>query len=322
MTKLSIVIPIYNPEDKIITSLHRFILNNNNKNIEFIVVNDGSEISYKKKIDELTINSSVKVVIQANGGPGLARNKGIDNAIGEYIWFMDDDDDASDDFVDNILLAINDKPDLIITNFMVSESGKLNGQEFDKLKFKDSLEGYENILLTDHNSKFGNGFLWNKIYKRSLINLFLIKFSTVRFKEDLLFNLQYCKYVKSIIYQKDIFYIYNIHDNGNSYSKYRKERLDNVFYVNESILKMIKKSKIFKIKEVCNNTCLEDLFYALYLSWKYSDDFKLDFKLACDYFKDKKLEYTFGSVFILGFLIKTKFLLGAHLFYKMYDRRS
>lgn len=321
MIKLSIIIPIYNPEEKVLVSLKNFMFNHNYDNVEFIVIDDGSDICCKEKIEELKINSTVKVITQANGGPGLARNKGIASASGEYIWFMDDDDEVSNGFIDNILLRISDKPDLIITNFKVLESGNLNKQEFNKLKFQDNLKGFENILFTNYYSRFGNGFLWNKIYKRSLINLFLIEFSSVRFKEDLLFNLHYSKYVKSIVYLENIFYIYNIHDNGNSYSKYNQDRLNNVIYVNESVLQQIKNSQYTELKLICEKIYLEDLFYALLLSFKYSNNFKRDFKLACQYFRNKKVKYSYSTVSVLALLLKSKCLVGTIIFYKLYNMR-
>ncbi len=93
--KVSVVIPIYNVEkylDRCIDS----VVNQTYKNLEIILVDDGSPDKCPEMCDEWAKKDRrIKVIHKENQGQGMARNTGIDNATGEYIFFFD-----SDDFVD------------------------------------------------------------------------------------------------------------------------------------------------------------------------------------------------------------------------------
>jgi len=90
--KISIVIPIYKVEkylDKCVES----VLCQTYKNLEIILVDDGSPDNCPKKCDEWAKKDNrIKVIHKANGGLSDARNCGIDNACGDYIMFVDSDD--------------------------------------------------------------------------------------------------------------------------------------------------------------------------------------------------------------------------------------
>ena len=94
--KISVVIPVYNTEPNYIDKAINSVLNQTYKNIEIIVVNDGSTdkatLEYLKTIN----NPDIKIINQENKGLGGARNTGIENSTGEYIGFLD-----SDDWLDN-----------------------------------------------------------------------------------------------------------------------------------------------------------------------------------------------------------------------------
>jgi len=92
MKKTSVIVPVYNAEkylDKCIQS----ILNQDYKNIEVILIDDGSLDNSGNICDEYAkVDSRVKVVHKKNGGVSSARNCGIDIATGEFIMFVDSDD--------------------------------------------------------------------------------------------------------------------------------------------------------------------------------------------------------------------------------------
>ena len=93
--KVSIIVPIYNVErflDRCMDSL----LNQTLKDIEIIMVDDGSPDNCPQMCDEYAKNDSrVKVIHKKNAGLGMARNSGLEIATGEYVAFVD-----SDDYVD------------------------------------------------------------------------------------------------------------------------------------------------------------------------------------------------------------------------------
>ena len=93
---LSVIIPYYNVE-KYLNQLLETLSKQVTDEVEVIVVDDGSDVEFK------TDYEWVRVIRQKNGGVSSARNTGLDNAKGQYIAFIDADDNVSDNYIGNIL---------------------------------------------------------------------------------------------------------------------------------------------------------------------------------------------------------------------------
>ena len=90
--KISVIIPVYNVEDYIRQSIDS-VLNQTYKNLEIILVDDGSKDNSGKICDEYkNVDERIKVIHKINSGVSSARNVGIDIATGKYIMFLDSDD--------------------------------------------------------------------------------------------------------------------------------------------------------------------------------------------------------------------------------------
>lgn len=90
---ISIVVPFYNTDLKLFKNCINTIVNQDYKNKEIIIVDDGSDFHYSVELDIIESNSrDIRVIHQKNKGEGGARNTGIDNSNGEYIVFVDSDD--------------------------------------------------------------------------------------------------------------------------------------------------------------------------------------------------------------------------------------
>ena len=102
MVKVSIVIPVYNTE-KYIRECLDSVINQTLKEIEIILIDDGSIDSSGLLCDAWVLKDNrVKVIHQANQGLSGARNTGIDNASGEYIFFCDSDDFIRKDTIERL----------------------------------------------------------------------------------------------------------------------------------------------------------------------------------------------------------------------------
>lgn len=146
MKKLSIIIPAYNAEpyiDELLKALAPQI----NPEVEVIVIDDGSRMPYIPSYDW------VKVHRQNNGGVSSARNRGLDEAQGEYIAFIDADDLVTSEYVEKIFQKIEDKPDYIY----------LSWEAFGRWKVKIQLKS-----LQDEFPPY-NLCVWNRVYRRELI---------------------------------------------------------------------------------------------------------------------------------------------------------
>lgn len=106
MTKLSIIIPTYNNAELLSELLTKLVCQQR-EGVEIIAIDDGST----EDMSWLDFYASIKVFHKPNGGAASAKNVGLDNATGEYVAFVDSDDDVTDDFIEKILEFIKARPD-------------------------------------------------------------------------------------------------------------------------------------------------------------------------------------------------------------------
>jgi hypothetical protein len=199
MTKVSVIVPVYNTEvylEKCLDSL----VNQTLKDIEIIVVNDGSCDNSQNIIDKYSKKyKKIKPFIKKNGGLSDARNFGLKKAQGDYIAFVD-----SDDYVDvNMYQVMYDKAmsgnfDMVVCDFNLVYDDKVIG-------------GSSNIKSDTNNIKsvMNNIYpaAWNKLFNKKLFenNVFFKK--GVWF-EDVEFIYRLIPYIKSIGVVNNEFYQY------------------------------------------------------------------------------------------------------------------
>lgn len=117
---VSVVIPVYNAEETIIRTL-KSVVDQTYKNIEIIVVNDGSKDSSEQLISNYISQNNItnlKLISKENGGVSSARNRGIDEAIGDFIAFLDSDDFWLLNKIEKQLIVFENNPeiDCVATN--------------------------------------------------------------------------------------------------------------------------------------------------------------------------------------------------------------
>jgi len=162
---LSIIVPVFNVE-KYMDQCIQSILAQNYRNIQLILVDDGSTDRSGEKCDEWKKDSRVTVVHKENGGVSSARNEGIKAARGEYITFVDADDYLSADLYEEVVRQIEDN------DADVGMFGYINTYEdYEKIDNpfrKEILTGSEAIRdCIDPNG--WQLFVWNKIFKRNIV---------------------------------------------------------------------------------------------------------------------------------------------------------
>lgn len=154
MPKISVIIPVYNTE-KYIKKCLNSIYNQKMKDIEMIIVNDGSKDNsdtiIQKWIEKNKENIQIKYLKKENGGLSDSRNFAIPYVTGEYISFIDSDDYINEDLYSNLEKYMCEKIDLIKFKMQtVDEKGKilekLDGPVFGKCTGE---EGYEKICTND-----------------------------------------------------------------------------------------------------------------------------------------------------------------------------
>lgn len=177
MSKVSVVIPVYNSE-KYIGKCLDSIMNQTYKDIEIIVINDGSKDNSQKIINEYAKKySNIIAIEQENMGVSKTRNKAIEIAKSEYIMFIDNDDYIDKDYIEIHLNEIEkNNLDIVISGYRRPNN---KGKIVRVLKLKDT-EWSKMMLLTP----------WAKIYRKQFITENNIKFLPNNIGEDIYFNLQ------------------------------------------------------------------------------------------------------------------------------------
>lgn len=181
--KLSIIVPVYGVEkyiDKCLNSLVKQSL----KEIEVIVVNDGTKDNSQKIVDKYVKKypDKIKSYIKENGGQGSARNYGLKKASGEYIGYVDSDDFVEKDMYKKLYnKAKENNYDIVVCgNYNVSEDYQ-----------NKNIDAFINNYNTDlENIFFGKMAVWNKIYKRDILIKNKLEFKEKVWYEDLAFTLK------------------------------------------------------------------------------------------------------------------------------------
>lgn len=154
MPKISVIIPVYNTANYIEKCLNS-IYNQKMKDIEIIIVNDGStdnsDTVIQKWIEKYKENITIKYLKKENGGLSDSRNFAISYVTGEYISFIDSDDYIDENLYSNLEKYIDEKIDLIKFKMQtIDENGnileKIDGPIFEKCTGE---EGYEKICTED-----------------------------------------------------------------------------------------------------------------------------------------------------------------------------
>ncbi|MGL5056237.1 MAG: glycosyltransferase family 2 protein [Fusobacteriaceae bacterium] len=166
--KISVIIPVYNTE-KYLRRCLESIINQSLKEIEIIIVNDGSPDGSSKIIDEFSQKDKrIKVINKKNGGLSSARNVGLKKAVGEYIFNIDSDDWIEQNyFIEMYSKAKKDNLDIVISDFFLDwDNGKIDYiKEFD-ISETDFVSGEEYVTNFIAGKIFPS--VWNKMFKNSL----------------------------------------------------------------------------------------------------------------------------------------------------------
>lgn len=227
---VSIIIPIYNVEDFIDRGM-RNILQQDYPCIEYILVDDGSTDSSALKCVEWKEKcNSIRIIHQPNSGAGPARNNGLDNAKGKYIYFFDIDDLASSNLVSYCVNIMETKDvDYILFGFRAVTtflSNRVDEVEFEEKLFTSNEELKEcyikNFILPSH----GNGFPWNKFYRKSFLDRYHLRFDNLRIQQDEVFNLKIYSYLERGYISSCMLYTYFIYDKGNTRTRFIENRFD------------------------------------------------------------------------------------------------
>jgi glycosyltransferase involved in cell wall biosynthesis len=214
-TLISVIIPVYNGEKYIAQCLNN-ILSQTWKNLDIIVVNDGS----MDKSGEIAGKYPVKIIrFETNRGPAAARNAGIDAASGKYLHFMDVDDEINPVFYEKMLAAAEETDADIACSSIVNEPKPHRTMLYSEKKV--FFETADKLKITNVGKW---GFSVRYLFKVEFLKKHRLRFEEGRLIEDLPFSLPAVYFAEKLVIVPDAIYRYILRENSIMTQKEKKHR--------------------------------------------------------------------------------------------------
>lgn len=206
--KFSIIIPCYNIE-KYISKTLKNVLAQTFQNFEIILINDGSEDNTGKILDSYSNKDNrIRVIHKENEGVSEARNVGIKNAKGEYIYFLDGDDLIENTFLERANEVLkNNKIEIFSFGFnMIFENGKIK-RKYSSEKYDNKIIRSKKFLSLFFNKKVGQN-MCSFIVKKDIIENKIFFTKGLERGEDLEFQINMLLKDVNLFYDKTPFFKY------------------------------------------------------------------------------------------------------------------
>lgn len=236
--KVSIIIPVFNVEQYLPRCI-KSVLNQTYKNLQIILVDDGSTDESGKMCDEFAMQDNrIFVIHQKNHGVSSARNEGLKHINGEYFMFVDADDEVLNNTIETVMKTFESK-EIDSVFFRVIKQWE-NSEKVEEIPMQIGL--YDNVevikgILSNY-ADYGGGYPWNKVWHWSSSNKNVPMFdSTLFYFEDLEWVVRMLKEVKHICLIPEIGYKYLVRDNSTTCQTGKEEQRE--FGYHCSILKAI-----------------------------------------------------------------------------------
>lgn len=280
---ISIIVPVYNTE-RYLSRCIDSILEQSFRDFELLLIDDGSKDGSGVICDEYAAKDRrVKVFHQANQGVSVARNVGIENAKGEWIYFPDSDDVIMPGALEMMMHMENERIDFVMCGYEVyDEDGECT---YAVATRKQSVMSKEDALMemfqsTDYRYQ---GYLWNKLFRASVIRDNHLSFvQGIKFNEDRLMNVEYlCNIRGDVAYTTAPIYKYTERSTGamasltQRFNPYFLTDLD-AFVKMEDILRTNKQNETLRKAHMQSMLCSVGRMYSicrqfgqLNMKWRY-----------------------------------------------------
>lgn len=244
MVKISIIIPAYNVENHIRKTISSVILQDF-KDIEVIVINDGSTDNTQNVIEDLLkVDDRIKLINTSNNGVSSARNIGLSNSNGKYVMFVDGDDWIKENALTN-LWGFAEKYNLDIVSFNYYKAFKDNNK-LCKFNMKDEIisgnEALKEILINKMSPS-----VCDKMIRRDLFSEELKFKKSVKVGEDLLMSVKLCASIDKVGKLSEGYYYYYMRSDSVTH------QVDEGIYTISESLDAIKDFLVEKDLYLCNS---------------------------------------------------------------------
>ena len=310
--QLSIVVPVYNVEQYIYRCIDSLVTQNVERDeYEIIVVDDGSKDKSADIIKQNFSQSNIKIVTKENGGLSSARNRGLELAKGDYVWFVDSDDWIEKNSLYELFSVFSNKPDVIALTRLYQEE-----------KFGTTLR------IVDESVKTGLQMIATKrftgapsfIYKREFLIDKSLLFHEGILHEDVEFGPRMLYLCKRLCIYKIPLYHYFIRDGSITSQASNKRCLDMIFVIN-SLLDFCRKCVLDGDQKKFSNSITDAVLCLLELSMSVDLTMKKNIKKYIKSHPEFKQFFTYNRRFptrLLGTLSLISHLSIYELYHNFY----
>lgn len=272
MIIISIIIPVFNAE-RYLEKCIKSIICQTYKNLEIIIVNDGSSDNSLSKCKKYAIKDTRIVIVNKNNNEGVekARMEGLEKSTGQYIFFID-----ADDWLDNKSVLKN-----------LFETAESTGADYVEIGCQRVLDNFK-LIKSKYNSSnpinicqpelmesyfisfFGINKLsvniWGKLYRKSAIDKANIKPLGLQMGEDLAFNLQLFPHLNKIVLLNQPGYNYRVGGMTSCYNPFFLKDMKKLFYFKEEMIKKYNYQKgvpfiRYELKNVLKTEICQNIAY-------------------------------------------------------------
>lgn len=279
MTKVSVIVPVYNVEDLLSKCLDSLV-NQTFDDYEVIVVNDGSPDNSQNIIDDYSNRypNIIKPLKKENGGLSSARNYGLKYAEGEYVLYVDSDDHVSNDMLEKMYsVAVRDNSDIVVCRSYMDCSNNL--EEMDQEILSSDL--YKRYILNRPSASC-------KLVKKDILLHAELAFLENHHYEDIAVVPAFCLYAKNISFIDDYLYYYLVREGSIMHNKKYSEKLNDIFSSIDNLTNIfINKNAFDKYKDELEFLYIKHLLHAASLRFLPYEEGITSINKVCEIMHDK-----------------------------------
>lgn len=283
---ISVIVPIFNVE-KYIGRCLESLIGQTYQNIEVICIDDGSTDSSGVIADEYSKKDDrIKVYHQEYYGVSDARNKGLEKAKGEYIVFLDSDDEADKDYVLKLYNILKDN-DLDISQCSLIRVR--DGKQVNRLEVKEGVRIFDGLQMQwkiFERNRYFTMCLCGKLFKRQLFEGLSFPVGRINEDESLIYLLMYRSKRVGVI--DDYLYYYHYNSQSITEKKYNIHRLDS-FYMLEEKFAFYREKGLIDLANKTANEYFSQMSVVFVNGKREASDYKAIKKKAKEFYnKDRK----------------------------------
>jgi glycosyltransferase involved in cell wall biosynthesis len=277
LPKVTIIIPVYNVKEFIVDCLTS-VLEQDYKNVEVLIIDDHSSDNSIQIAKNLILKIGKKFAVKVinhdiNMGSSAARNTGIKNASGDYIFFLDSDDILLENAVSTLVNQIKtDDIDIVMGNFISNNNSPYFNNSF-RLVYPETFTAF----LTESYYVMP----WNKLIRVKTLNEYSLLFVNGICLEDMLFSFFLALYAKKIVITNKITYSYR-RRSGSVMSGFNEKHIKDLLFILNQEIKIFNDNNFLCYEEqniyppvgqflrLFNNYIVNQCYYALKIIFRCS----------------------------------------------------